>query len=238
MTTPLLITACLSSPLAGDPPQLDSLFEWALSPFEERFREQQQAGVPHHRIDRALPAPEQGVIRIPIERCWLGKHLVALCSNPILPVPRADAVDHICKRIAVEHTSLLYKPERKIISTTNAWTKSYRLPLRVRLVDRVCWFASGTGRNVRKALRDVNAVGKKVADGYGRVREWIIEEAKEDFSWFAPIDGGTVLMRTLPLLLDGREWLQKTLAGWKRSFGAPCPPYWHQERFTEIAIPC
>lgn len=233
MTTPLLITAHLSAPLAGDPPQLDSLFEWLLSPFEERFRKQQESGVPHHRVDRALPAPEQGVIRIPIERVWLGKHLVARCSNPILPVPRADAADHICKRIAVEHASLLYKPERKIITTTNAWTKSYRLPLRIRLVDKVCWFASGTGRNIRKALRDANAIGKKVADGYGRVREWIIEEVKEDFSWFAQ----GVLMRTLPLLIDGRAWLQEKL-GWKRSFGACCPPYWHQERFAEIAVPC
>ena len=233
MTIPLLITAHLSAPLAGDPPQFDSLLEWLLSPFEERFRKQQEAGVPHHHVDRALPAPEQGVIRIPIERVWLGKHLVALCSNPILPTPKADAVDHICKRIGVEHASLLYKPERKIISTTNAWTKSYRLPLRIRLVDRVCWFASGTGRNIRKALRDANAIGKKVADGYGRVREWIIEEVNEDFSWFAR----GVLMRTLPMLLDGRQWLQDQI-GWKRGFGACCPPYWHQERFTEIAIPC
>lgn len=241
--TALLITARLSSPLAGDPPQLDSLFEWSLSPFDERFREQQQAGVPHHRVDRAYPAPEQGVIRIPIERHWLGRYLVALCSNPILPVPRADAVDHICKRIAVENAGLLADNERQQVSTTNGWTKSYRLPLRIRLVDRVCWFASGNGRNVRKALRDVSAIGKKVADGYGRVQEWAIEEVREDWSWFAKTDGITVVMRTLPLLLDGsgrridREWLQ-SMAGWKRSFGACCPPYWHQERFTEIAVPC
>ena len=38
MTGPLLITAWLSSPLAGDPPQLDSLLEWSLAPFEADFR--------------------------------------------------------------------------------------------------------------------------------------------------------------------------------------------------------
>ena len=234
MSVPLLITARLSSPLAGDPPQLDSLFEWLLSPFGERFRKEQDSDIPHHRIDRNFPAPEQGIIRIPIERAWIGNHLVALCSNPILPLPRADAVDYICKRIAVENSDLIARDERKIISTTNSATKSYRLPLRIRLVDRVCWFASGNRRNVKKTLHDANAIGKKVSNGYGRVKEWIIEETKEDCSWFAQ----GVLMRTLPALIDGCKWLPENLAGWKKHFGACCPPYWHQDRFTEVVQPC
>lgn len=238
MTGPLLITAHLSSPLAGEPPHLDALFEWILSPFDAAFRAKQDAGEPHERIDRAFPAPKQGVIRIPIERTWLGKYLVAHCSDPILPTPKAEAVDHVCKRIAVEHAGLLDEGEWKVITTTNAWTKSYRLPLRIRAVDRVCWFASGNRRNVRKTLRDACAIGKKVADGYGRVKEWIVEDMADDWTWFAPHDGQSVLMRTLPLLADGRPWLPANLAGWKKHFGACCPPYWHQERFTEICVPC
>lgn len=238
MTGPLLVTAWLSSPLAGDPPQLDSLLEWSLAPFEVGFQDKQKRGVPHHHIDRSLPAPEQGVIRIPLYRKWLGGFLIAQCSDAIMPAAKADAVDHICKRIAVEHSGLLADDERKVVSTTNSWTKSYRMPLRIRLIERVAWFAFGTRSSVRKALRDIHAIGKKVADGYGRVREWIVEDIAEDRTWFAKSNGGTVLMRTLPRLIDGKAWLPDDLIGYKRHFGACCPPYWHQERFGEIVVPC
>lgn len=234
MTRPLLITAHLASPLAGDPPQLDALMEWSLSPFAEDFRNKQRQGVPHPRVDRGLPAPTQGNIRIPIEREWLGKFLVALASSPIVGNARVDSTDHICKRIAVEASGLLHEDERKVIAITNSWTKSYRLPLRIRTIDRVAWFASGTRQAVRKVLRDVQAIGKKVSDGYGRVREWIVEEVVVDQSWFADTDAGRVLMRPMPV----GPWLPADILGGKRHFGACCPPYWHPERFGEIVVPC
>lgn len=234
MTGPLKITAWLASPLAGNPPQLDALMEWSLSPFEQAFARQQARGNPHFHIDRSLPAPKHGTIRIPLYREWLGKHLVARCSNPILPTARVDAVDHINKRIAVEASGLLRDDERKVIATTNSWTKSYRLPLRVRAVDRVVWFACGNRRNVNKSLQDVQAVGKKVADGYGRVKEWLVEDIDADYSWFAPTESGYALMRILPI----GDWLPSELVGAKKHFGACCPPYWHPERFAEIVVPC
>lgn len=235
MTGPLMITAWLSTPIAGDPPQLDSLMEWSLSPFDEQFHNDQKQGVPHHRIDRALPSPKQGEIRIPIYREWVGKFLVARCSDAIIPLPKADAVDYICKRIAVESSWLLQENERKVVTTTNSWTKSYRLPLRIRLVDRVIWFAVGNRRNTQKCLRDVHAIGKKVADGYGRVSRWEVADIDNDYSWFAPSNAGPVLMRTMPL---DAKCLPVGIVGAKRGFGACCPPYWHPDRYGEILQPC
>lgn len=234
MTGPILLTAWLSSPLAGDPPQLDALLEWSLSPFEDDFRRGQEAGLTHHKVDRSLPAPPQGKIAIPIRREWLDKHLVACCSNPILPKPQTETVEYVCKRISTENAELLATQERKVVSTTNSWTKSYRLPLRIRQVMCVRWFCMGNERNLKKALRDVKAIGKKVSDGYGRVKEWVTEPAREDCSWYAPSPSGLVLMRTLPV----GDWLPKDLLGCRRHFGACCPPYWHPERFTEVVEPC
>ncbi len=239
MTGPLLLTAWLDVPLAGDPPQLDALLEWSLSSFQDDFQAQQRAGLPHFQIDRSRPAPPPGTIPIPVLRRQVGRWPIALCSSPILPLsPGGETVDYINKRLGVEHASLLSVAERKVVNTTNCWTKSYRLPLRIRAVPCVRWFCVGNERNLRKALRYVHAIGKKVADGYGRVREWTTETARGDCSWFAPHESGTILMRPLPLQVEARPWLPDNLMGCRQHFGACVPPYWHPDRFTEIVIPC
>ncbi len=230
MNQPLLVTAHLCTPLAGDAPQLDGLLEWALSPFFDRA---QPCADGHYKLTRAGPAPKQGGIPIPLVRVWLGPWLVARCSSPILG-PCVETVDHICKRLSTENASLLDPAERTIVSTTNSWTKSYRLPLRVRRVELVRWFCCGHAREVRKALKRVHAIGKKPADGYGRVARWTAEPTPDDLSWYAPHDAGRVLMRPLP----NGPWLPKDLIGFKRDFGACCPPQWHPERATEIIVPC
>lgn len=237
-TGPLLVTARLASPLAlgaDGPPQLDALLEWSLSPFyvgdQKRFE-------PGFKITRSGPAPPQGAIPIPILRVSIPPWNVAMCSDAILPASR-ETVEHVNKRLATEAADLLRPEERKIVSTTNTWTKSYRLPLRVLAVPCVRWFCHGNRRNLLKALRDVRALGKKVSDGYGRISGWEAEDTPEDHSWFAKHpDGVTVLMRRLPLLCDGRAWLPENLVGCKCDFGACCPPYWHPERNTEVMVPC
>ncbi len=227
----LLVTAYLDSPLAGDPPQLDALLEWSLSPFEEEFQEKQRQGLPHSRVDRNFPAPPQAVIRIPIKRTLLGGWHVAECSNPILPIAK-DSVEYVCKRISPEHVAAMVENHR-IVNTTNSWTKSYRLPMRVRTVHCVRWFCNGNQRNLQKALRDVYAIGKKVADGYGRVRKWEIVGNAPLSWWYAPHASGIVLMRTLPY----GSWLPDNLLGARQHFGACVPPYWHPERFGPIVVP-
>lgn len=237
MNRPLLVTARLASPLAlgaDGAPQLDALLEWSLSPF---FADGGKRRDPGFKVTRAGPAPPQGAIPIPLARRQVGPWLVALCSEPILPRCR-ETVEYVNKRLATEAAGLLRPSERKVISTTNSWTKSYRLPLRVLAVPCVRWLCVGDRREVRKALRDVRALGKKVADGYGRVAEWAAEEYPEDHSWFAPADGAAVLMRRLPLLIGGRPWLPEGLAGWRRDYGACVPPYWHPDRNTEVVVPC
>lgn len=240
MRGPVIVTAWLATPLCGDPPQLDALLEWTLYPFVPEFRHLQKQGIPHGQLDRSSPAPRQGMVSIPIDREWVGPWLVSRCSNPILP----ECQEHqafVRKRINTSKAGMLRPDELKVMSTTNSWTKSYQLPTRVRPVECVRWFAvanPNNGRGLRKMLKDVHSIGHKRSIGYGQVRRWTVEEAEHDYSWFAPSEHGTVLMRTLPLLRDGELWLPENLVGWRRYFGACSTPYWHPERMTDVVIPC
>lgn len=223
----LLVTARMASPLAGDAPQLDSLLEAVLARSDPN-------GLPPHMIGRNLPAPSQGSVSIPIERQWLGGFLVAKCSAPILSASRSESVVYIHKKLAVEHSRLLHGSARTVVNTTNTWTKSFRLPLRTRDVESIAWFAVGSRVGLSDAIRPVTSIGKKKANGFGRVASWEITEAGEDCSWFAPTEHGPMLMRVLP----AGGWLPPGLIGARPDFGAATPPYFHPERYCEIVVPC
>lgn len=226
---PVRVTAHLLRDLAGEPPQLDGLLEWCCSLHANG------KALPGYKVDRRYVAPPVAAIPIPVPRREIGGWPVAACSAPILPAELPEQVQHVTKRISVENALMLGPDERLIISTANSWTKSYRLPVRIRLVDRVVWFAWGDRRQILNCLRrHVWSIGKKLSIGHGRIRGWEVEPAPDDFTWFAPSEAGTVLMRTLPAC----DELPPDLIGCRNDFGACCPPYWHPERYTEILVPC
>lgn len=223
----LLVTAHLGSPLAGNAPRLDGLLEYLLSLHYAK-------GVPGYKVDRNFPAPLQGEIPIPLLRRRLGLWLVGVCSDPIYPVSIDDRHEHVAKRIDADNAALLAPEARVKFPVGNSWTKSYRLPLRVRRLDRVCWFAAADRRPLLHTLKQCQALGKKTSIGYGRVTGWEIEETDQHLSWYACIPQGRLLMATLPV----GDWLPPDLVGYRHGFGAVAPPYWHRERYTDIVMPC
>lgn len=227
---PLKITCRLASPLAGDPPYLDSVLEWAV---QRRWKAilASSNGYRHDGIDSGVP----GTIPIPVRRIRVDgfAHLLPLCSNPILPAS-SETVEHYARRIEVDAEYV--RPSRlRVVDTQAGPLKASRLPLRIRPVDRIVWFAVGAPKEVRYRLkRFIPAIGKKVVLGYGRVAEWIVEFAEDDWSWFAPSEHGPVLMRVLPASIrfpDG-------LIGYRHWFGAPVGPYWSHANYCEVLMPC
>lgn len=216
----------LSGALAGDPPHLDALLELALSVHHPK-------ALDRVKVDRNVPAPPQGEIPIPILRRTLGSWSVARCSGPIY-LGAFDRHEHYGKKLAVEEALLLAAGERKVVNTTGAYLKSYRLPLRVRNVARVVWFAEGDRYETLKVLRRVGAIGKKVSQGYGRVASWEAGRVGHDAVWWAGSAAGPVLMRPLPV----GAWLPGGLIGCRPDYGACAPPYWHPDRYGEIVTPC
>lgn len=218
------VTAELSSPLAGDPPYLDGLLEHEMSQRHGKAM----------RLTRAMPAPPIGSVHIPCLRGeFAGVRGIPRCSAPIVG-PDTTRHEHFAKRIAVEHAGLLRDDQRLVVATGNTWTKSYRLPIRVGIAKTVAWFVGGAKRrNLKSLLDSVTSIGFKRSQGYGRVSCWIIEEVEHDWSWFADTEHGRLLMRALPW----HDEIERCI-GWKRWCGAYAPPYWHPDRFAEVAIPC
>ena len=232
MADALRLVAHLGSALAGDPPHLDALLVYVASRLGGKHAE------PGYKIDRSRPCPDTSLIPIPLLRNRVGGQSVARCSSPIMPEPTAETVEYICKRIAVEHAGQLAPAERKVVSTTNGWTKSYRLPLRIRTVSCVVWLCVGDRREILKALRYVPAVGKKIADGYGRVARWECERLGDaphrHWPWWIDSEAGPVLMRPLPVAAG----LPPGLLGARRDFCSVSDPYWHPDKYTEAVVPC
>jgi hypothetical protein len=219
------VTAIMSSPIAGDVPYLDGLLEFEMA--------QRQGKA--YQVQRCEPCPPIGAIHIPCLRGDCGEvRGIPRCSAPIYTVA-AERHEHFAKRIAVEHASLLSENQRLVVATGNSWTKSYRLPVHTRSIEKVVWFVGGSKRqSLRSLLKSVHSLGKKRSQGFGRVAEWDFEEVEHDWSWFAKVPEGTVLMRRLPFC----EQLPKDLIGYKRTFGGVAAPLWHPDRQMEIVVPC
>lgn len=229
----LRVIAHLSSQLAGDAPHLDSLLVYVAC------RTGGKDAVPGYKVDRKYACPDTSGIKIAMLRTNVAGFAVARCTSPILDEPTSDTVEHIAKRIGVEHSGLVAPSERKVISTATSWTKSYRLPLRVRRIDRIAWLCVGDRQGIKSWIKHIHAVGKKVAHGYGRVANWEVERIGARphpyWPWWIDSEAGPVLMRPLPAEWEG---LPLNLIGARRDFGACTDPYWHQDRYGEVVMPC
>lgn len=188
---------------------------------------------------------QTSTIPIPIDRAKIGDRLIPLCSSPILPKPARECAEYFTQRFPSDRAEYLDPSQRTIVVTNGGPYKSYRLPLRVRLVDRVVWFCTASGRTspsgtksasaqIRRLTRSITAIGRKTSIGYGAVGRWDVEEIPDDWSWFAPDGDRLVLMRPLP---DG-DWLPKNLDGFVREHGPCASPYWNSAVYMPIVLPC
>jgi len=222
----------MATDLAGDAPHLDSLLVYISS------RLGRKDTVPGYKVDRKYSCPDTSRIAIPLSRAWIGGWRVALATTPILDEVSNDRHEYFAKRIGVEHAGLLDPGERKVVTTTNNWTKSHRLPLRVRSVKRIVWLCVGNRREILKSLRYVLAIGKKPAHGHGRVAKWECERVgpipHPRWPWWIDSEVGPVLMRPLPIATE----LPTNLVGARRGYGACIDPYWHSDRDCERIEPC
>lgn len=221
-TTPLRIEAKLCSALCGDPPHLDALLEGMAARW---------LGLP--ALCRSLPCPPVGSVPIPLALDYAVGFPVYRCSSPIFAATH-DGCRRFARQFPANDVESLHPSHRGNVNLVTGPYKSWFLPIRSRLVDRVVWFAVGDRDGVADLLGDCLAIGKVRGKGPGRVAAWTIEPADHDWSWFAPSHAGPVLMRPLP----AGDWLPAGLQGAKLDYGAFAPPYWHVDRYAEVVTPC
>jgi len=220
----LLVSCRLASPLAGDPPYLDALLEHLMAAIHGESI----------AMRRELPCPPPGWIHIPMTRATIGGWSVPECSAPVMSVVRSDRHEYYAKRFAADETDLVAPEQRRVIAVGNGTLKSYRLPNRVRRVERIAWICRGHRRPILQLLRRAKSIGKDRSQGYGRVAEWTAEHVDCDDWWFSRHDAGSVLMRSLPAC----DELPRDLIGFRRDYGACVGPLWHPDRYTELVVPC
>lgn len=265
MGTPIKITATLASPVCGEVPHLDALLECLIARKAESIERdscngrhggfvawrdrvdptaQRHDGVDHLLCRRVNEPPPVGMLPIPIERGHVDGWPVAHCSSPIYVVQH-DGVEHLQKRIDSNEIGDLLGGRRMSIHHGTGSTKAYFKPLRVRVLDRVVWFAVGYGfskgkgqrrrgavSEMRRWLQKIDSIGANRQAGYGRVARWAVEDVENDWSWYADHCGQRVLMRPLP------RPVEPDVVGWSPGYASVCPPYWHPQRHIEAAIPC
>lgn len=102
------------------------------------------------------------------------------------------------------------------INVKSGQQRAYRMPNIIRTVGDIEFYGYGTVEKVRNLLSYIPAVGKKPAEGWGMVREWIVEPWDKDWTTEGPYG----LMRPMPL----GEWEDGQGLG-IRQCGIR-PPYW------------
>lgn len=235
MTDGFRLVCQLAEPLAGDPPHLDALLVSAMSRLHGKPDDADGA-----KLRRDLPPPPLAGVPIPVLRETICGLPVARCTAGILR-EQSDGQDHYCRRLPVERARLVAPESRLVVATTNAWAKSYRLPLRVRAASEIVWLAAGNRRETLRTLRRfVSSIGKKTAMGYGRVLAWEAERVEcthRHWPWWCrdTVTGADVLMRVLPAAWTG---MPAGLTGARPGYGAVCDPYWHPDRWVETVEPC
>lgn len=221
---PLLVTAHLGSPVAGDPSlPLDGILLSAA--YERRYGHAlalAQPGVPAVEVDYSL-SPLMQV------SCELGPFYA--CSFARWPEHSADGSITWNRRADVELFAEL--TDAAHLETGKGPYKSYHVLLPYRSAHYVQWCCIGDRDAIADLLMQVVHIGKKQAQGFGHVLAWNIERAETNWSLF-DADGRPA--RALPLcyILErfGSWPVEWTLA--RRAFR---PPYWDIRNVIDVFMP-
>lgn len=107
-----------------------------------------------------------------------------------------------------------FQGRRGKVNVGAAKYKNYRMPLTIFLVPALTWYAVGDMAEVKDLISRVTSIGKKRSQGYGKVRNWMVQETEEDLSHLRAIPNpeGDVI------------------------YGVR-PPYWLENNVMRVVIP-
>jgi hypothetical protein len=214
----------LCSPLCKEAPYLDALLYNELI-FKQGLCKQGE------KLNRGSSIDKIKEIRMPLRSVRFNDIPIYFCSNSIYICDyefREDFTYHIEPELAF----LLTDKERKSISGSSGIYKDRRLPIRLKLVNKIVWFCCGTKNSVLEILQNIKSIGSLRKQGFGVVSEWQAQDIENDYSFYIEKDNKKILMKSVP-----EDLVDKNTIGYSIGYGAFSPPYWHPKRFTNIAYP-
>lgn len=137
----------------------------------------------------------QGEPPMPLERATVNDWWMWCCSFAQWG-PHSDGQSFWVKRFDQQYAGLVDFGKRsgKVMIQKGRY-KAYNMPVQYRHALWVRWYATGDAEAVRALLSDVTHIGKKTAQGFGRVISWTVEPWPEQW-WL--YDGHGRLMRAIP----------------------------------------
>lgn len=120
--------------------------------------------------------------------------------------------------------------KRGKINVSSGEYKAYRMPEVIRIVSNVTFYAFGTKSKIEDLLNYIHHIGKKSSIGWGRVKEWVVEEIENDYTSVSPYG----LARPIPVNVANQE---ERNAAYTIQRIAIKPPYWNHRNVKECYVP-
>ena len=95
----------------------------------------------------------------------------------------AEGTDHWNKRIDSQMIDLIdFAGRRGKVIIEQGKYKAYHMPIFYRVAERIEWYCFGDKEEIEALLCTMTHIGKKAAQGWGRVVRWVVEPWVEDWS--------------------------------------------------------
>ena len=164
--------------------------------------------------------PDVETAELPLARLNDGPHWYYAASFAEWPEAIVDGSNHWNKRFDQKQSDLVdFRGRRGKVIVEQSTYKAYHMPVYYRHTLEVSWYAVGDGDAIERLLATMTHIGKKTAQGWGRITRWFVEPWPHDWSVWR--DGQ--LMRAIP---DG----DGVLHGLR-------PPYWLPGNQTRCRLP-
>lgn len=221
----LIVTAVLLSPIAVNDdwtPHLDAVLEWLI--------------LDRHGKAIAAPTPEQIAATRPLVDQEMPLAKGELAGYPYWKVscPRyryhSEYQERYRKRWSpgIDSPPPRWGKRRANINTSAGAEKNYDLPLRVRTVDSIQWFCVGDRAPLVELLQSCKGLGKKRAQGFGQVQQWIVDTTDSDQHLYL----GSQVQRFIPVAALKDKASDYTVAAARLM-----PPYWLSLERVPCACP-
>ena len=137
--------------------------------------------------------------------------------------------DTIYKRFTDKEThKLTHKQQKGRIKTNQGHFKDFMINLPIIITDTITFYCNGDKKELERLLSHLTSIGKKTSIGSGRIRNIIITETNEDYSFFKE----NHIMRPIPATMDIPVF--EGMIFQKQPYK---PPYWDKNNVCMCMVP-